>query len=106
MNSYSSILILELLTGSDPKAFVLGQFGLYVWPLGTLVTFLVFKGNDLHLGFSPKIPSNSVESYTGIDEYDKRSITDEVIADWNLAGQVKCVVYVSYTQKGLWDVLS
>lgn len=101
MNSYPSVLILELLVGSDPGAFALGRFGLYVRPLGMLVAFLVFKGNDLHSGFAPKIPSNPAGSYTGIDDYDRKSIADDIVADWNLTGQVNRVVYVSYVQNGL-----
>lgn len=41
--------------GSDPGVFMLGQPGLYIRELDICILFLVFKGNDLHSGFSPTV---------------------------------------------------
>ncbi|KAG1741829.1 uncharacterized protein EDB91DRAFT_1081625 [Suillus paluster] len=38
--------------------------------------------------------------YTDIDNYDRISVTNEVITNWNLSGLVNNVVYISYIQKG------
>lgn len=72
---------MKVLVGSDPEAFTLGQFDLYVKHFGILVAFPVFKDNHLHLESASKISSNPTRSYTHIDDYNRRSIADEVIAD-------------------------
>ncbi|KAJ7734871.1 hypothetical protein B0H16DRAFT_1577418 [Mycena metata] len=49
-------MLLKLPEGSDPGAFCLARCGLYIREVDAWIVFLVFRGNDLHSGFSPTMP--------------------------------------------------
>ncbi|KAH7905382.1 hypothetical protein BJ138DRAFT_1118520 [Hygrophoropsis aurantiaca] len=93
-------MLLRIPPGSDPGAFALGRFGLYIRSLDTLVVFLIFKGNDVHSGFAPRESVGTNRQYTGFDSKDQPKQLDAVVEAWNLAGPVNRIVYVSYIQSG------
>jgi hypothetical protein len=51
-------------TGSDPGAFMLGRHGLYIRELDVWISFLLFKGTDIHSGSHPTYAPESMEAWT------------------------------------------
>jgi hypothetical protein len=78
-------------TGSDPGAFCEARSGIYVRELDVCVIFLVFKGNNLHSGFSPTVDAEVERKWK-----EKMSL---VRTAWNLAGPENRAGFVSYPSK-------
>ena len=79
-------------TGSDPGAFCEARSGIYVRELNVCVIFLVFKGNNLHSGFSPTVDPEVERKW-------KVRMMAIVQAAWNLAGPENRAGFVSYASK-------
>jgi hypothetical protein len=78
-------------TGSDPGAFCEARSGIYVRELDVCVIFLVFKGNNLHSGFSPTVDAEV--------EWKWKEKMSLVRTAWNLAGPENRAGFVSYPSK-------
>lgn len=70
----------------DPGPFCLARCGLYIREKNVWIVFLVFKGSDLHSGFSP---TEDVADH-------QRWVDENLSAAWNLAGPQNRVGYVNY----------
>jgi hypothetical protein len=89
MRHESFIFLTCWITGSDPGAFCLGRSGLYVRELGVHVLFLVFKGNDLHSGFSPTVDPIKEQAW-------RTEMTQTVNTIYNMVGPENRCGWVSY----------
>ncbi|KAI0037919.1 hypothetical protein FA95DRAFT_1613779 [Auriscalpium vulgare] len=81
-------LFFRLPEGADPGPFLLLRGGLYCRETQTWVVLLVFRGNDLHSGFSP-----SSQSHGSL--LDAGSL-DDLSKTWDNAGKVNRCGYVVY----------
>ncbi|KAJ6494123.1 hypothetical protein C8R47DRAFT_398636 [Mycena vitilis] len=61
------ILMLKLPPGSDPGPFMFGRCGLYVRETGVLILYLVFRGNDLHSGYSPSSDGTRLKEWLDLE---------------------------------------
>lgn len=69
-----------------PGSFCLGRPGLYVRELGAWITFIAFKGNDIHSGFAPMEESGDHEEW----------INSIIAPAWDHAGPENRLGYVIY----------
>lgn len=82
-------LYLVYCVGSDPGAFMLGRPGLYIRELDICILFLVFKGNDLHSGFSPMVDATKERAW-------HVEMLQTVALIYNMVGPENRCGYVSY----------
>jgi hypothetical protein len=79
-------LIKDAELDGDPGAFCLGRPGLYLREVNSWIIFLVFKGTDLHSGFSP------TEKAVDHEEWVKTKLS----AAWDHSGPENRCGYVNY----------
>ena len=80
--------LLKTFIDGEPGPFCLARCGLYIREKNVWIVILVFKGSDLHSGFTPSEDPQTHKCW----------VEENLSAAWNIAGPQNRVGYVSYIE--------